>query len=261
MSHSRGYEKSKEGNAARVSGDEGDLKPIGWFLGWVWPEGSLWKRALRIVVMLVLLPYLLIFLYWPSFVHPVSTLMMGDLAMLKGYDRRWTPIENISPVLVKSVMMSEDGQFCSHYGIDFVQMRGVVEDALAGEETRGASTITMQTGKNLFLWNGRSFVRKALELPLALSIDFVWSKPRIMEVYLNIAEWGPGIYGIEAAARHYFKTSASKLSARQSALLAAALPNPYVRVPDRPTRGMKAIANLIARRAAASGDYVKCIYP
>jgi monofunctional glycosyltransferase len=223
--------------------------------------GSIWRRLLRIVIVLLVLPYILIFVYWPSFVHPVSTLMIGDLITFQGYDRRWRSLDEVSPVLVQSVMMSEDGQFCSHYGIDMVQMKGVVEDALAGKTTRGASTITMQTAKNLYLWNSHSFVRKLLELPLALSLDLVWSKARIMEVYLNIAEWGPGIYGIEAAAQHYFNLPASKLSARQSALLAAALPNPYKRVPSKPTRGVKSIANLIARRAAASGDYVKCIYP
>jgi monofunctional glycosyltransferase len=191
----------------------------------------------------------------------VSTLMISDLALLQGYDRRWVDLEKIAPVLVKSVMMSEDGQFCSHYGVDLVQLKGVIDDALNGEETRGASTIPMQTVKNLYLFNGRSFIRKGLELPLAFATDFVWSKARIMEVYLNIAEWGPGIYGIEAAAQTYFKVPASKLSASQAALLAAALPNPYVRVPNRPSRGMRAIAGIIARRAAASGDYVRCIYP
>lgn len=230
-------------------------------IDWFWPRGPLWLRLLRIVFVLLALPYALILVYWPPFVHPVSTLMLSDLVLLKGYDRRWVALDDIAPILVKSVMMSEDGQFCSHYGIDTVQLKGVIEDALEGQTTRGASTIPMQTVKNLYLFNGRSFIRKGLELPLALATDFVWSKARIMEVYLNIAEWGPGIYGIEAAAQTYFKVPASKISARQAALLAAALPNPYIRVPSRPSRGMKAIANVIARRAARSADYVRCIYP
>jgi monofunctional biosynthetic peptidoglycan transglycosylase len=241
--------------------EEGEVRRRKRLIDWIWPRGPLWLRILRLVFVILLLPYALILLYWVPFVHPVSTLMLSDLVLLKGYDRRWIEIGKIAPVLVKSVMMSEDGQFCAHYGVDTVQLKGVIEDAMEGHATRGASTIPMQTVKNLYLFNGRSFIRKGLELPLAFATDFVWSKERIMEVYLNIAEWGPGIYGIEAAAQTYFKVPASKLSAGQAALLAAALPNPYVRIPNKPSRGMKAIAGLIARRAAASGDYVRCIYP
>src|SRR5690606_4653738 len=114
------------------------------------------------------------------------------------------------------------------------EMKAVVEDALQGETTRGASTIPMQAAKNLFLSNGRSFIRKGLELPLAMTADFIWSKRRLMEIYLNIAEWGPGIYGAEAAARHHFGVSAADLSRKQAALLAAALPNPIERVAGKP---------------------------
>ena len=218
------------------------------------------KRLLKWAVAIVLLPYLLILVYAVDFVRPISTLMLWDLVTLKGYDRRWVEFEDISPVLVQSVMMSEDGQFCNHFGVDVRQLQGVVEDALDGEATRGASTIPMQTAKNLFLWNGRSFVRKGLELPLALGADAVWSKKRLMEIYLNIAEWGPGIYGVEAAAQHHFKTSASKLSRKQAALLAVSLPNPITRVASKPSRGMNRLANLIQRRARASGAYIKCLY-
>ena len=218
------------------------------------------KRLLKWAVAIVLLPYLLILVYAMDFVRPISTLMLWDLVTLKGYDRRWVEFEDISPLLVQSVMMSEDGQFCNHYGVDLRQLQGVVEDALEGEATRGASTIPMQTAKNLFLWNGRSFIRKGLELPLALGADAVWSKKRLMEIYLNIAEWGPGIYGIEAAAQHHFKTSAAKLSRKQAALLAVSLPNPITRVASKPSRGMNRLANLIQRRARASGAYIKCLY-
>jgi monofunctional biosynthetic peptidoglycan transglycosylase len=222
------------------------------------------RRRLRTIgkwiIGLAVLPYVLILVYKLDFVHPVSTLMLWDLATLKGYDRQWVEFEYISPVLVQSVMMSEDGQFCSHGGVDWVQMNGVIQDALEGESTRGASTIPMQTAKNLFLWNGRSFIRKGLELPLALGADLVWSKRRLMEIYLNIAEWGPGIYGIEAAARHHFKVPASKLTRRQAALLAVSLPNPITRVASKPAKGMKRLASLIERRARGSGDYIKCLY-
>lgn len=218
------------------------------------------RRIVRIAIALVLLPYLLILIYALPFIRPVSTLMLADLALLRGYDRRWVDLDDISPNLVRSVMMSEDGQFCFHGGVDWTQMRGVVEDALDGETTRGASTIPMQTVKNLFLWNGRSFVRKGLELPLAISADFVWSKRRMMEIYLNIAEWGPGIYGAEAAAQHHFNVPASKLSARQAALLAVSLPNPITRVAGKPSRGVQRLAAVVERRARNSGDYIKCIY-
>ncbi|KQZ49514.1 monofunctional biosynthetic peptidoglycan transglycosylase [Rhizobium sp. Root149] len=216
--------------------------------------------AAKIVGAFLLLPYVLVLLYALPFVRPVSTLMLADLALFRGYDRQWVSFEDISPTLVRSVMMSEDGQFCAHGGVDWVQMRGVVQDALEGEATRGASTIPMQTAKNLFLWNGRSFVRKGLELPLAMWADLVWSKRRMMEIYLNVAEWGPGIYGIEAASRHYFKVPAAKLTRRQAGLLAVALPNPITRVASKPGRGMQRLAGVIERRAQAAGGYISCLY-
>nr|WP_234717035.1 monofunctional biosynthetic peptidoglycan transglycosylase [Ensifer adhaerens] len=218
------------------------------------------RRIVLAVLGLLLLPYALIALYLIDFIRPVSTLMLRDLVLLRGYDRQWVEFDKIAPVLVQSVMMSEDGQFCIHDGVDWGQMRGVVEDALDGESTRGASTIPMQTVKNLFLWNGRSFVRKAMELPLAIVADFVWSKRRMMEIYLNVAEWGDGIYGIEAAARHHFGVSAAKLSRRQAALLAVSLPNPKERNAGKPGRGLKRLASLIERRASRSGGYITCLY-
>ncbi|MCV9966216.1 monofunctional biosynthetic peptidoglycan transglycosylase [Pararhizobium sp. BT-229] len=228
--------------------------------GWVNGLRRRWRQLLMIAVAIILLPYVLILLYMPSFVHPISTLMLRDLVFLRGYDRQWVSFDEISPNLVQSVMMSEDGQFCIHDGIDWVQMRGVVTDALEGESTRGASTIPMQTAKNLFLWNGRSFIRKGMELPLALAADFFWSKRRMMELYLNVAEWGPGIYGAEAAAQHHFGVSAAKLSRRQAALLAVSLPNPIDRNAGKPGRGLRRLASLIERRAGRSGEYIKCLY-
>src|SRR5690606_21673986 len=135
---------------------------------------------------------------------------------------------------LNSVIMSEDGQFCFHHGIDLGELKGVVDDALAGEATRGASTITMQTVKNLFLWSRPlASLRKLVELPLAVYVDAVLPKRRIMEIYLNIAEWAPGVYGIEAAAQHHFGVPAKKLTRRQAALLAVTLPNPYARNPAK----------------------------
>lgn len=218
------------------------------------------RRALVLIVVLALVPIVLTLLYAPSFVHPVSTLMLKDLATFSGYDRRWVPIDDVAPVLAHSVIMSEDGQFCSHRGIDLAELKGVLDDALAGEATRGASTITMQTVKNLYLWHRPlGTVRKAIELPLAVYFDAVLSKRRIMEIYLNIAEWAPGVYGIEAGAQHHFGVAAKDLSARQAALLAVTLPNPADRNPAKPGPGLKRLASVIQRRAARAGDYVHCV--
>ncbi|MBZ9670016.1 biosynthetic peptidoglycan transglycosylase [Mesorhizobium sp. ES1-3] len=218
------------------------------------------RRGIVVAAVLALIPVALTFLYLPSFVHPVSTLMLKDLATFSGYDRRWVSIDDVAPVLAHSVIMSEDGQFCFHRGVDLGELRSVVDDALAGEATRGASTITMQTVKNLFLWSRPlGSVRKIVELPLAVYFDAVMSKRRIMEIYLNIAEWGPGIYGIEAAAQHHFGISAKQLSRRQAALLAVTLPNPIARNPAKPGPGLRRLANLIERRAGRSGAYVGCL--
>ena len=216
-------------------------------------------RIVAVLFVIGMVPVVLTLLYFPSFVHPVSTLMLKDLALIQGYDRRWVSIDDVAPVLAHSVIMSEDGQFCRHRGVDLGELRVVIDDALAGEATRGASTITMQTVKNLFLWNGRSFVRKVLELPYAVYFDLVLPKKRIMEIYLNIAEWAPGVYGIEAGAQHHFGVSASQLTARQAALMAVTLPNPAERDPAKPGAGLKRLANTIQRRAAQAGDYVGCV--
>jgi monofunctional biosynthetic peptidoglycan transglycosylase len=185
--------------------------------------------------------------------------MIRDLVLLRGYDRRWVPLAEVSPVLVASVTMSEDGQFCSHHGIDLGALNEVLGEFIEGGAPRGASTIPMQTVKNLFLWQGRSYVRKVLEAPLALMFDAVLPKKRIMEIYLNIAEWGPGIYGIEAAARHHFGRSSGDLTARQSALLAVTLPNPLQRNPARPDSSLNRLAAVIQKRAAQAGGHLDCL--
>jgi monofunctional biosynthetic peptidoglycan transglycosylase len=241
------------------SEEEADMPRRRERLAWL-RRRPLLRRVALLVALVVLLPYLFILVYLVPFVHPVSTLMLRDLLAFQGYDRRWVSFEEIAPVLVKSVMVSEDGQFCAHGGVDWGEMRALVTETLQGETTRGGSTIPMQTSKNLFLWNSRSFVRKALELPLAVTSSFVWSKKRMMEIYLNIAEWGPGIYGIDAAARYHFKVPASRLNARQAALLAVSLPNPIDRNASKPGRGLRQLASLIQRRASNSGEYIKCLY-
>ncbi|MGL4405824.1 MAG: transglycosylase domain-containing protein [Notoacmeibacter sp.] len=215
---------------------------------------------MKLALALIAVPLLLTLVYALPFIRPVSTLMLWDLVTLNGYSREWKSIDDISPNLKHSVIMSEDGQFCRHHGIDLGELRGVVEDALEGESPRGASTLTMQVAKNLFLWNGRSLVRKGLELPLAAYIDLVLSKRRIMEIYLNIAEWGPGgIYGIGAGAQHHFGIDAASMTRRQAALMTVTLPNPILRNPAKPSRGLSNIARIVERRAKASGDYVSCL--
>ena len=219
------------------------------------------RWTFRLILFMALTPLALTILYFPSFVHPVSTLMLKDLMTLKSYQRVWVPIEDIAPALIHSVMMSEDGQYCAHQGVDWAAVNQVIDDAMDGEGSRGASTIPMQTVKNLYLWNSRSYLRKVLELPYALMIDLVWTKRRLMEIYLNIAEWGPGIYGIEAAAQKHFGVPAKNLSRRQAALLAVTLPNPILRNPAKPNRGLNRLARVNERRALQSGGYVECVTP
>ena len=170
-------------------------------------------RAVLIAVVLILLvPYLLTPLY--HVVNPVSTLMVWRKVTGERVERVWAPLTAIAPILPRTVMAAEDARFCIHHGIDFGELRAAIEDADDISEMRGGSTIAQQTAKNLFLWQGRSVIRKALEFPLALWLDLVLGKRRLMEIYLNIAEWGPnGEFGAEAAARHAFDRSARELGA------------------------------------------------
>lgn len=222
--------------------------------GWRWVG----RVALALGVLAVL-PLVLTLLYRLPAVPAPSTLMVRDAVTLQGYDRRWVPIDQMGTAIVHSVMMSEDGQFCAHRGVDWPALNAVIEDAMSGERTRGASTITMQTAKNLYLWHGRSMIRKGIEVPLSLYLDAVLPKRRIMEIYLNIAEWGPNIYGVEAAAQHHFGRSARELSSRQAALLAVALPNPLNRDPANPGQGLSRLAGTIEARANQAGAYVGCL--
>lgn len=216
----------------------------------------IWLKRLSVAAaVVVVLPFVLTPLY--LFVRPVSTLMIGDLLTLQGYSRQWVDIEDIAPSMQQAVVMSEDGQFCFHDGVDWEQLRSVL--SRNGGPNRGASTITMQTVKNVFLWPSRSYIRKGLEIPLALYADLVWSKRRTLEIYLNIAELGPNVYGVEAAAQYYYKKPASKLSRREAALIAAALPNPAIRNPLKPSRAQKTLARIIERRVNQSGAYVACL--
>ena len=192
---------------------------------------------------------------------PGSMLMFAQSLGGQTVDQRWVPLSQVSPFLVRAVIASEDNQFCRHYGIDLREMEAAMEKAdQAGDEiARGGSTITMQVAKNLLLWNSRSYLRKAIEIPLAVGIELMWPKERIMEVYLNIAEWGPGVFGAEAAAQYHFRKPASRLSEREAALLAVGLPNPLVRVPSRPGPNVLRLASVVERRARLVGSRAACV--
>lgn len=189
---------------------------------------------------------------------PGSMLMLRQLLTGTGIDRTWVPLGSISPHLVRAVVVSEDGRFCEHSGIDTAAIKEAIERA-SGGVPRGASTISMQVIKNLFLWNAKSYVRKVIEIPLTLFMEMIWPKWRVLEVYLNIAEWGPGVFGAEAAARHHFNKSASRLSEREAALLAAVLPNPVVRVAGSPGPQTSAKARVVQSRVRAYGAVATCV--
>jgi monofunctional biosynthetic peptidoglycan transglycosylase len=210
------------------------------------------------VLVLLVLPYLLTFLY--AVVRPVSTQMLWRWMTGAPVQRIYTPLSRVSPNLALAVIIAEDGRFCSHHGVDFVEMREVISEADDLDDMRGGSSITQQVAKNLFLWQGRSYLRKALEFPLALWIDLVLSKRRILEIYLNIAQWGPsGQFGAEAGSRYAFGRSAQDLSLYQAGLLAAVLPNPSRRDARRPGAGVRRLAGLYVGRASRAPGAASCV--
>ncbi|MBB5053249.1 monofunctional biosynthetic peptidoglycan transglycosylase [Afipia massiliensis] len=213
------------------------------------------RRLIRIVVLvvlgLVLLPYALTPLY--STGHPISTLMIGRYLTGETVTRKWVDLDQMSEALPRSVVAAEDARFCFHHGIDWNSVRNIIEDAQDGEVARGGSTITQQVAKNLFLWPGRSVIRKGLEFPLAMWIDLVLSKKRILELYLNVAELGPnGQFGAEAGANYAFGRPASALSAREAALLTSILPNPVTRSARNPGPGVRRMAGTYVVRAQSA---------
>ncbi len=183
---------------------------------------------------------------------PTSALMLIRLASGTDIKQTWVPLRSISPNLVRAVVVSEDWRFCQHWGIDLREIEAAIRRAKRGVP-RGASTISMQVAKNMFLWPSKSYFRKLLEVPLTLAIELFWPKRRIIEVYLNIAEWGRGIFGARAAARHHFRTVPKWLGRHQAALLAVSLPNPLRRRAGRPTRRMQAMARTVEQRMYAGG--------
>ena len=221
---------------------------------WAEPEASnlrIVRILLLILLAVLLLPYLVTPFYRTG--HPVSALMAWRWLKGAPVSRQWVDFNAISPYLPRSVVGSEDAKFCSHRGVDWGALQDAIDDAEDGEPARGGSTITQQVAKNLFLWPGRSVVRKALELPLAMWIDLMLPKQRILEIYLNIAELGPsGQFGAEAGSIFAFGHSAGSLSPREAALLAAILPNPVKRSARNPGPGVRRLAGIYMVRANAA---------
>src|SRR5262245_58909021 len=215
-------------------------------------------RILAVVLLVLLLvPYAVTPLY--SVARPVSTLMLWRSMRGERVERIWRPIESISPALPLAVLIAEDARFCQHAGVDWQGLQAAIEDAEDGD-IRGASGIPQQVAKNLFLWPGRSYVRKTLEVPLAYWLVFVLGRRRTLEIYLNIAEWGPsGQFGAEAGARRAFGRSARELSLHEAALLAAILPNPIGRSAARPRPILLRLAAIYEARALRSPEVDRCV--
>ena len=192
---------------------------------------------------------------------PGSMLIWSQRQDGRPIDQRWVPLARISPALVRAVIMSEDNQFCRHWGVDVGELRAIVRkvERSGQDPSRGASTISMQLTKNLLLWPDKSYVRKAFELPLTVLVELVWSKRRIMEVYLNIAEWGPGVFGAEAAAEHHFRKPSGRITEHEATLLAVALPNPFTRVAGKPSANLQRVAAVIERRVKVMGSRADCV--
>jgi len=222
-----------------------------------------WQRLLRWAGAIVLAAWIasVLSVLVLRFVPPVTSAFMvarwieagaeGDRRFTLDY--RWRPLADISPNLPIAVVAAEDQKFPDHRGFDLAAIRSAIDAADEGGRLRGASTISQQVAKNLFLWSGRSLVRKGLEAYFTVLIETLWPKQRIIEVYVNIAEFGDGIYGAEAAARHYFGRPASALDGRQAALLAAVLPNPRQYRIDPPSPFVRQRAGWIERQMRQLG--------
>jgi monofunctional biosynthetic peptidoglycan transglycosylase len=209
------------------------------------PFATSMKFILKLIKILVIVFFAssITFVVFYRFVNPPLTPLMVVRSVEQFFDedrkvqikKDFVPVEDISPYLIQAVVASEDNLFLQHSGFDFQQIKIARENAKKKNKVRGASTITQQCAKNVFLYNKHSWVRKGLEAYFTVLIELCWSKERIMEVYLNVIEYGDGVYGAEAAAKHYFNKSAKQLTKKEAALLAACLPNPLKRNPAQPT--------------------------
>jgi len=230
---------ARKAGAAKARNDQGAKRRGLWSLRRIWRWGL---RGLGAVLLLIVLAVALFDVVNP----PITPYMFAESRRLGGVDQAWVPITEIAPAVMRSVVAAEDANFCNHWGFDMAAIRAAIQ---AGGK-RGASTITQQVVKNLYLWQGRSWPRKALEALMTPLQEAIWSKRRILEVYLNVAEFDEGVFGVDAAAHHYFRVGPDQLTARQAALLAAVLPNPKGRSAARPTAMMRKRARQIMDGAA-----------
>ncbi len=219
---------------------------------------ALRRRLLRVLLALFLAQLGIVLLY--RFVDPpITPLMLWRAVQGHGLDYRPVRLAEV-PLHVRALLLaSEDARFCRHRGFDWHELRPQLVRLLHGEPARGASTLTMQTARNILLWPGRDPLRKLLEALVTLELELLWPKRRILEVHLSVAEYGPGIYGIEAGARRWFGKPVSRLSRREAALLVSVLPAPLVRRPDRPDPALVRRARLVAARARTLGPLLACV--
>jgi monofunctional glycosyltransferase len=230
--------------------------------GWLdrYPRVAKGLRIAGIALMILLaLPFPMMLAY-RLIDPPFSALMLRHAVLGRGVDQQWVDFQDISPNLATAVIIAEDAAFCRHWGVDWAAVGEALEDLEDGDRPRGASTLPMQTVKNLFLWPEQTYLRKALEVPLAYFMSFIWPKQRVIEVYLNIAEWGPGIFGAEAAARYHFGKSARSLSRSEAALMAAALPSPLKRRAGNPGPQMQRLASRVQGRVDREAQDAACIF-
>ncbi|SMY09374.1 monofunctional biosynthetic peptidoglycan transglycosylase [Flavimaricola marinus] len=222
----------KNSKSTKKDAPKRPFRPFRWLSRWI-------VRGCLLVVAFVFLAVGLFAVLNP----PITPYMMGESRRLGGLDRDWVPMEQIAPVMARSAVAAEDANYCLHWGLDLA----AIQAALDAGGSRGASTISQQVVKNVYLWHGRSWVRKAIEAVLTPVVELVWSKRRILEVYLNVAEFDEGVFGVQAASRHYFGVDAADLSQRQAARLAVLLPNPKERDPN-------ALSQSLRNRAAGIAD-------
>lgn len=249
--------ESDLGEVRRFSLTQGDVygptRPKRAKRQWIW---RLFKILLWIVLIIHLYGLALRFIPIPGTIIMVQRALAGE-----DIRRDWTRLEDISPHLPRAVMGGEDSRFCEHRGVDFAAIEQALADNAKGGRRRGGSTITQQTAKNVFLWNGGGYVRKAAEAWFALYSNVVWGKRRTMEIYLNVAEWGDGIFGAEAAAQARFGKSAKALTKREAALLAAVLPSPNKWRVDPPGTYVSGRATTLMQRAEVirTSQYDSCL--
>jgi len=211
------------------------FRPFRWVMKWAFRAG-----LLSAVLMLLAVVFY-------NFVNPPTTpYIWSEARRLDGVDRMWVPIDEIAPVMARSVVAAEDANFCNHWGFDMAAIRAAIDSG----GNRGASTISQQVVKNTYLWQGRSWTRKALEALMTPLVEAIWTKRRILEVYLNVAEFDEGVFGVEAAARHYFGVGPEDLTPTQAARLAAVLPNPKGRSASKPTAFIRKRTRAIISGAA-----------